>query len=70
MKPITTFHECNNAAQSLELGAITASEKASGHYPEGCFRDGPYLWLSTNPANKGNGADQGNKPICKFAGKC
>ena len=68
MKPITTFQECNNAAKALGLEAVTASEKASGHYPEGCFRHGPYLWLSTNPANKGNGADHRNKPICKLAG--
>ena len=67
MQPITSFQECNIAAQAIGYVDLTASEAVDSPRPEGCYYNGR-LWLATNPVNKGNGADSSRKPICKTAG--
>ena len=67
MQPITTFQECNIAAQAIGNPDKTASEAFNSNRPEGCYDNGN-LWLATNPVNKGNGADSSRQPICKTAG--
>ena len=67
MEPITTFQECNIAAQAIGNPDITATEAVNSPRPEGCYDNG-HLWLATNPLNKGNGADSSRQPIWKTAG--
>jgi hypothetical protein len=64
--PISSVQACEDAAIQLGLAATIVTKVSSGNKPEGCFsfRQGTELFMSTNPANTGNGATGGFEPIC------
>ena len=62
--PVTTLSECNVAAAAIGNADTSASEATGTPRPEGCYDDGK-LWLVTNTANIGNGADGSRFPICR-----
>jgi hypothetical protein len=67
--PISDVQTCQDAAVQLGLAETTVFSVNSINLPEGCFtfRQGRDLFLSTNPANIGNGANLGREPICSIA---
>lgn len=65
MIPITQSGACETAAAALRLSDKTASATSQTPRPEGCYWwKGSSLQLSTNSANRGNGAASTRHPIC------
>ena len=63
--PVTTFNECNVAAAAISNADTSATEALGTPRPEGCYDNDNQLWLATNTANIGNGADGSRFPICR-----
>lgn len=69
--PITDQRACEFAARKLGLAAARAEIQVATPAPEGCYWDkiaaqnhGAALWLATNPANEGLGANSVAQPLC------
>lgn len=65
--PINEGGLCEAAASALGLKGMPVDTSTAAGRPEGCYMlDGSRweLWLGTNPANKGRGADEARKPLC------
>ena len=66
LNPITLKVACGVAAQTLGLSDSTPTKTTSTSRPQGCsLSGGSMLYLATNSANEGNGADGLYRPICE-----
>ena len=61
--------ECAEAAAELGLSDTTVSTSTTANRPEGCYWLNGELFMNTNVANRGHGADDTRHPICKRAGR-
>ena len=76
LRPITLSSTCEAAAAALKLFDITVDTTDNTPRPEGCYlHQGTRLWLATNSANKGKGAETSAgstpadcHPICTASG--
>ena len=76
LRPITLGSTCEAAAAALKLSDTTAERHKSTPRPEGCYwlASKQLLYLSTDSANKGNGAETSSgsetrHPICVTSGE-
>ena len=72
---VTTVSECAAAAKAIGNADDSPEITSNARLPEGCYvYRTKELFLATNPANRGNGAQMANKrfPICrtKTKGPC